>query len=71
MASLKVSTSTDLNVLLKMSDNLEEKSSKGLGGEISVPTPETNDNLKEKLKLKIQQGEFTVGELIVPREASM
>ena len=47
------------------------KKLKGLGGKISIPTPETNDNLKKKLKLKIQQGEFTVGELIVPREVSM
>ena len=47
------------------------KKLKGLGGEISIPTPETNDNLREKLKLKIQQGEFTVGELIVPREVSL
>ena len=47
------------------------KKLKGLGGEISIPTPETNDNLREKLKLKIQQGEFTVGELIVPREVSI
>ena len=47
------------------------KKLKGLGGEISIPTPETNDNLKTKLKLQIQQGEFTVGELIVPREVSM
>ena len=47
------------------------KKLKGLGGEISVPTPETNDTLKQRLKLKIQQGEFTVGELIVPREVSM
>ena len=47
------------------------KKLKGLGGEISLPTPETNDKIKERLKLKIQQGEFTVGELIVPREVSM
>jgi len=47
------------------------KKLKGLGGEISIPTPEPNDALKQRLKLKIQQGEFTVGELIVPREVSM
>ena len=46
------------------------KKLKGLGGEISIPTPETNDALKEKLKLQIQEGEFTVGELIVPREVT-
>jgi len=44
---------------------------KGLGSEISIPTPETNDTLKQRLKLEIQQGEFTLGELIVPREVSM
>ena len=47
------------------------KKLKGLGGEISLPTPETNEGLKQKLKLKIQQGDFTVGELIVPREVRM
>lgn len=46
----------------------QRKKLKGLGGEISIPTPETNETLKQRLKLKIQQGEFTVGELIVPRE---
>ena len=46
------------------------KKLKGFGGEISIPTPETNDALKEKLKLQIQEGEFTVGELIVPREVT-
>jgi len=45
------------------------KKLKGLGGEISLPTPETNEGLKQKLK--IQQGEITVGELIVPREVRM
>nr|XP_058968946.1 uncharacterized protein LOC131795390 [Pocillopora verrucosa] len=44
------------------------KKLKGLGGEISIPTPEINDALKEKLKLQIQEREFTVGELIVPGE---
>ena len=42
----------------------------GLGGEISIPTPEINDALKEKLKLQIQEREFTVGELIVPGEVT-
>ena len=27
------------------------------GGEISIPVPETNDELKEKLKMKITSGE--------------
>ena len=37
---------------------------------MSIPTPETNDALKDKLKFQIQEGEFTVGELIVPREVT-
>ena len=40
----------------------------GQGGEISIPVPETNNELKEKLKMKITSGEYTVGELIVPRK---
>ena len=44
------------------------KKKRGQGGEISIPVPETNDELKEKLKLKITSGEYTVGELIVPRK---
>jgi len=41
---------------------------RGQGGEISIPVPETNDELKEKLKMKITSGEYTLGELIVPRK---
>ena len=37
----------------------------GQGGEISIPVPETNNELKEKLKMKITSGEYTVGKLIV------
>ena len=44
------------------------KKKRGQGGEITIPVPETNDELKEKLKLKITSGEYTVGELIVPRK---
>ena len=44
------------------------KKKRGQGGEISIPVPETNEELKDKLKLKIASGEYTVGELIVPRK---
>jgi len=40
----------------------------GQGGEISIPVPETDDGLKEKLKMKITSGVYTLGELIVPRK---
>ena len=32
------------------------------GGEITVPCPVTNENLKEKLNQKILSGEYNVGE---------
>ena len=44
---------------------------KGLGGEISLPTPETTDKIKEQLQLKILKGKFTVRVVTVPREVSM
>ena len=33
-----------------------------------MPMPETNDELKKTLRLKIQNGHYTVGEIIVPKE---
>ena len=47
---------------------VRRKKKRGQGGEISIPVPETNDELKEKLKVKMASGEYTVGELIVPRK---
>ena len=38
------------------------------GGEITLPTMETVDQIKEKLAQKIQNGTYTAGEKIVPRE---
>ena len=40
---------------------------KGNGGEISVPSPECNESLKSTLKLKIANGDISVGEMIVPK----
>ena len=47
---------------------VRRKKKRGQGGEISIPFRETNDELKEKLKLKKASGEYTVGELIVLRK---
>ena len=44
------------------------KKRKGLGGEISTPTPETNSALKKRLQEKILQNEYSVGKLIVPKK---
>ena len=37
-------------------------------GEITLPTPQTNDDLKKDLKLRIESGQYTVGEIIVPKK---
>ena len=49
---------------------VRRKKKRGQGGEISIPVPETNAKLQEQLKLKILSGEYTVGELIVPRKVT-
>ena len=41
---------------------------RGLGGEIVFPTMETIEQIKEKLFKIIQDGEYTAGEKIVPKE---
>ena len=50
------------------SPRIRRKKRRGLGGEISIPTPETNASLKKQLEEKILQNEFSVGKLIVPRK---
>lgn len=40
---------------------------RGRGGEITVPTPDTNNTLKNKLKLQIRNGDISIGEMIVPK----
>lgn len=45
---------------------IRRRKRKGKGGEISVPTEITRKKLKQKLREKIESGEYTVGELIVP-----
>ena len=37
-------------------------------GEISVPSVETNEQLKEEVKAKIRSGEINIGQLIVPKK---
>ena len=49
---------------------LRKKIKRSAGGEITVPCPVTNENLK-KLNQKILSGEYNVGELIVPRQVCL
>ena len=50
---------------------LRKKIKRSAGGEITVPCPVTNENLKKKLNQKILSGEYNVGELIVPRQVCL
>ena len=46
------------------------KKLRGAGGEITLATPQTNANLKNDLKNKILSDEYSVGELITPKNVS-
>ena len=50
--------------------NRIQKKKRSAGGEITVPCPATNEELKRKLNNKILSGEYNVGELIVPRRVN-
>ena len=50
------------------SKQCEEKTLKGLGGEISLPIPQTYREIRRRLKEKLQDGEYSVGEQTVPRQ---
>ena len=47
---------------------VRRKKLKGPGGEISFPCPEPIEETQKKLKRKIKSGEYSLGELIVPRK---
>ncbi|CAB3981856.1 Retrovirus-related Pol poly from transposon opus [Paramuricea clavata] len=47
---------------------IRKRIKRSAGGEISVPCPVTNEELRDKLSQKILSGEYNVGELIVPRK---
>lgn len=51
--------------------HIRKKKKRSAGGEITVPCPVTNENLKKKLNQKILSGEYNVGELIVPRQVGL
>ena len=48
--------------------NIRKRLKRGAGGEITVPCPETNKSVQDKLKQKVLSGDINVGELIVPRK---
>jgi hypothetical protein len=66
------SVGVDIGQFKRKSDSdlplARRKKLKGAGGEISLTAPSTNENLKCNLKEKIASGEYTMGELIVPKK---
>ena len=48
--------------------HIRRKKRRGIGGEISIPTPETNASLKKRLHEKILENEYSIGKLIVPKK---
>ena len=48
--------------------NVRKRLKRGPGGEITMPCPETNKSMQDKLKQKVLTGDINVGELIVPRK---
>lgn len=47
------------------------KKRKGHGGEISIPTEAHPSVLKQQLAEKIQSGEYSIGEMIVPKKVTL
>ena len=38
------------------------------GGEISIPTEKSNENLKKDLVNQVESGIYSIGELVVPQK---
>ena len=51
--------------------HIRHKKRRGIGGEISIPTPETNASLKKRLHEKILENEYSIGKLIVPKKVCL
>ena len=51
--------------------NVRKKLKRSAGGEITVPCPETNKSVQDKLEQKVVSGGISVGELIVPRKVGI
>jgi hypothetical protein len=51
--------------------NVGKKLKIGAGGEITMPCPETNKSVQDKLEQKVLSGGISVGELIVPRKVGI
>lgn len=50
---------------------IRRRKRKGLGGEISMPTEVHPNVIKKQLIDKLESGEYTIGEMIVPKKVSI
>ena len=49
-------------------EHIRRKKRRGTGGEITVPTEASPEKLRQMAKEKIQSGEYTIGQRIVPKK---
>ena len=49
-------------------EHIRRKKRRGTGGEITVPTEVSPEKLRQMAKEKIQSGEYTIGQRIVPKK---
>lgn len=54
------------NVIIR----IRRKKRKGQGGEISIPVEVDQKELRKQLKEKLETKEYTIGEMIVPRQVN-
>lgn len=50
------------------SEHVRRKKRRGIGGEITMPTQVSPEKLREMAKEKIESGEYTIGQRIVPKK---
>ena len=70
------SNGVDLTKFKKRSNDsdtprVRTKLRRGAGGEITIPTPETNESVRKKLKEKVLSGDYQIGKMIAPKEVNM
>lgn len=62
----------DVNRFKRIHENSREhirrKKRRGIGGEITFPVDVSPDKLREMAKEKVQSGEYTLGQRVVPRK---
>ena len=55
---------------MKPQRTLRRKKRRGVGGEITLPVDVTAERLQQIAKEKVESGEYTIGQRIVPRKVN-